>query len=63
MATVQIITPTAINFLTALMDRIVAARLKGANIVLSIPNLHQRATLLVNETGVLPLTGEDPSAY
>lgn len=61
MATIQIIVPSAVNLLTAMVERIIADRLNGQTSSLSLPNLHRRAAMIVNETGVIALTQEDPN--
>lgn len=56
MPKIQVITPSAINLLTAVQEQVVADRRQGRSTRLVLPSLRRRASLVVNESGALPLT-------
>jgi len=52
---VRAIVPTAVNLTTALAAEFVRQRRAGARLLVELPPLRQRAWMVVNETGVLPI--------
>jgi hypothetical protein len=52
----RIIIPTAVNTLNALMEELVRLRRAGEPLSAVLPPFRQRAWMIVNETGVLPVS-------
>ena len=55
MATPQLIVPTAINLVTAINENIRLAHMRNQDTRLILPTMFQRANMIYNETGVLPV--------
>jgi hypothetical protein len=58
---VRAIIPTAVNLTTALAAELVRQRRAGVQLLVELPPLRQRAWMVVNVTGLLPIV-VDPTA-
>lgn len=54
-STTQVIIPTSVNLLTAVVERLVASQRRGTTAVVTLPSLRQRARMVTTEAGVLPI--------
>ena len=55
MATPTLIIPTSINFLLMLHDAELTGRKNGVETAVTVPDLRQRAWMIINQTGVIPV--------
>ena len=56
------IVPTAVNLTTALAAELVRQRRAGAQLLVELPPLRQRAWMAVKETGILPIVVDTSTA-
>lgn len=55
----KLIVPSSINILTMVNESILQNRKKGFEGQVELPSLRRRAKLIVNETGLIPVSTEE----